>query len=324
VALHPEDVPTALAKPSAAQSVAPTDVRFEDSRDVTLDLVVDAGDVLSSPVEGRVTASTCAAGSVVASGSAPFAVNWRPLVALATSIPLWRAIKVGERGADVVALANELSRLGHAADSGDALTARTVGGYRELLSSVGAATDGLTEIDPAGVIWLPETDVVIAECEVGAGARVEEGADLASLPGDLVAGRLREVPPNAAPGPRLVIVDGAELPMDATGEALTVEGLADLELTASYASELLNAEDKLSVTAQWRLATPVDAVAVPASSVYGIGADGACVLTDTGAARVTIVGSQLGRTFVVPLKDENWTQVAFDPPASAACPELPQ
>ena len=60
---------------------------------------------------GTVTADWSADG--LASGKGAYKVNDRVVVALNTATPLYRDLKTGDKGDDVLALNNELSRLGY-------------------------------------------------------------------------------------------------------------------------------------------------------------------------------------------------------------------
>src|SRR5690606_16748578 len=87
---------------------------FDDRRQVAFTAEQSTGVALTTRDEGLVTRTTCAPGAVVASGSSPLTLDDRPVVALATSEPLWRDLGPGAKGSDVKALQTELARLGHA------------------------------------------------------------------------------------------------------------------------------------------------------------------------------------------------------------------
>jgi hypothetical protein len=78
-----------------------------------------------------------------------------------------------------------------------------------------------------------------------------------------------------------------------------------------------NADTAMSV--DFRLAKPVDVYSVPAAAVYDIAGTDACILSDGSSRAVTIADSQLGQTFVVPVKAKPLRTVSLEHRGAPAC-----
>ena len=104
--------PTALREPVPVTSAPVTQRSFDDARTVELALTLGADVSLTAPASGRVTALTCRPDTPFSSGGSNLSINGAPLLNLATAVPLWRSLGVGDEGADVLALREELIRLG--------------------------------------------------------------------------------------------------------------------------------------------------------------------------------------------------------------------
>jgi hypothetical protein len=114
------------------------------------------------------------------------------------------------------------------------------------------------------------------------------------------------------PGDRVVRVGDLTIPVDPSGVVTSAEALASLAQSDSYvdfrAKGMISSSDDRGADAsspsgmsvQYELAEPVSVMSVPAAALYGTKADRACVIGDGRPTSVTIVGSQLGQTFVIP------------------------
>lgn len=320
VLTEPEE-PTDLRAPAELAVVPVSERVFDDARTVTLRVMVDEVAPVTTLAGGRVTASSCAPGATVASGSTVVSLDGRALVDLATSVPLWRDLTIGDRGPDVAALHGELLRLGHAAPDGDRVTRATVTAYRDLARALGAAEPVSSVIDHTAVVWLPQPTVTVGACGTALGDALEPGATLFELPAGLASVVVAPVPPDAAPGDRVLMIDDQPVPVGPDGAVTDPAALEAIARSRALAEALAIAPDDPQLSVVWRLAEPLDTLVVPPSAVVGVGGPATCVLADDGRTHaVAVVGSQLGQTFVTPAAGATpFDAVQVDPDASVTC-----
>lgn len=123
---------------SAAREVtsAPASVQdYSGSQQVTLVPTVSADRELIGNATGTVTDDWSADG--LASGRRAYRVDDRSIVALNTATPLYRDLQTGDKGDDVLALNNELNRLGYnSVPDSNTYWWATSDGWRQLLSLI--------------------------------------------------------------------------------------------------------------------------------------------------------------------------------------------
>ena len=132
--------PDVLAAPTALSDLAVDTLMWDDPRPANLTLTMGAPQQVLAPRAGLLTASTCAPGGALRSGTVSFAVDGRPLLTLATSTPLWRDLPIGTSGADAAAVVAALRELGASVD-GATVTASVIAAYDAVAK---AAPDGYT------------------------------------------------------------------------------------------------------------------------------------------------------------------------------------
>lgn len=289
-----------------AQSVEVTQTIFPDARGVTLTLVEGTSRPVRGGATGTVTSSSCVAGESLASGDVLVAVDGEPVVALATAVPLWRDLAVGDRGPDVDAVQEELVRLGYLGAPREELDGAAARAVRHFLDEQGRDVSDLARwwgdatLPLTAIAWLPQPSAVVATCDVAVGDQVSPDQALATLRSDGRALRLVE-PPAAdmlLPGPRTLTVGEASVPM-ADG---VVTDPADLDTVLStaeaHAWQDAGAEEPLA--ADYTLAEPIAALVVPPVAVVEPASPQPCLLDEQGRPMpVRIVASELGRTIVV-------------------------
>lgn len=314
----------ALAPASETWTVPTSTVYLEDERQVATTPVVDPRVPLTSDASGRVTRWECREGGVISSGTAPLVVDDRPVVALASDVPLWRELALGADGEDVRAIQAELERLGFAGPPSGTYDEATVSAVDTLLRSVGTSPEpGVAWTE--SVLWLPGPEVTVESCDVALGERVESGdriATTAGLPTHLVLAL-----PDArdlVAGARSVSYAGvtAEAGAPDAGGMVIVDDPAVLEAVRG-GTDLASWQDEaeLSVTLRYVLQTPVETVAVPPAALFALDGVSGCVRSGGDDRRVTVLASRLGQTMVVPgdgapLKAVD--RAPADPPESCA------
>ncbi len=301
---------------ASADAVGDLDVASEDwldERTSSLSLTLGPERLAVSPVDGIVTRSRCSPGRALASGASSFAVNGRPLLNLATSVPLWRDLRIGDKGADVLSLHRELTRLGERV-GGSTVTARTIAAYNRVASHAGAVrADGTVE--RSRLVWLPGASLPALVCEAAVGSTVHGGETLAGLSRRVSSAAPVSRAGDLAPGERVFIAGGERLVLAPDTLAVDAEGLTFLsnhpELAATNGGPT-------TVSGVLQLAQPVSVVGVPPAALGPIHGDRSCVATPDGPRSVTIVGSQLGVTYI--RVGEPLTRVTVDPGGTDRCP----
>lgn len=294
-------------------TAAPVTVQpFDDARSVAVEIERGASVPLRSPFSGTVTALDCS--SPIVSGTAPLRVDGQGVLALHASTPWWRDLADGDRGTDVDALQHELGRLGHDVSADGAAFGPA---SRAALSAV-LVSAGLSGDDPVAsgaltrTIWLPAAETAVASCDTSLGTSLGEGDPLLTSAAPITSARITATGPAL---PRVVLVDDIVVPVGDDG-TIAAEHLPTLAATPTAVTA--NTSDEPSFPATLRLAEPVDAAAVPASAIASDDGDTGCVVGDGAPLRVTLLGSQLGHTFVA-FEGTPPSQVDLRAPELIAC-----
>ncbi len=305
--------PDALADAEPLTSVPVEPYAFADPRTVRVAVTTGEPQPLVTQASGTVTASGCLAGGTLDSGARVLEVDGAPVVGLATSVPLWRDLAAGDRGEDVRAVQDELTRLGLAPGTSGRVDRATVVALRTFARDRGVAvTSGGPVLPIAAVVWLPGTSVEVATCDVVRGGAVAAGDQVAEVAAPVVRA-VATLPPGLVPGPRTLTVDGTVVQLGDDGEVQGADALAALAGTESHRAAREVEESGFS--GMLALRDPLTVVAVPTAAVYGEDASGlACLLADGVERTVQVVSSELGQTLVTMAGE------ALDPPARADLP----
>ena len=314
VALVPGEVPASLASAGELDMVEPSTMEYDDAREVTITLTLETGSGVRSPRAGILTATSCVPGQAVASGSTPFAVDGASVVALSTATPLWRAIAVGDEGADVAALENELVRLGAAPEPDGHWSWADVRAFDSRLDPVITDDDGTVPF--AAITWLPAPDVVVDSCPVALGSTIGVATLVATFAPRITLARFAP-PVGAVDGARGLVFDGEEFAAPSTGEIVDRGALDTLAASPSFAQRD-PAQDPPTITASSVLTVPIAVTVLPPSALYSLEGGSGCVQSREGAARVSVIASQLGRTLVTVARPLG--QVRVHPDTSVPCP----
>lgn len=296
------------------QTVAVSSELFDDTRTVAVapqvadPLTVTVGDV------GRITRSTCATGAVISSGSSPLTVDDRPVIALATSVPLWRDVTPGTKGDDIAALQGELVRLGYKVTVDGVVGRSTTTAIKALLTTAGfVRPTGV--LAAASVMWLPAPEVTVASCEARVGDQTD-GDPLATVGGGLIGLQVTADLSDALPGDRVLTYHDLTAPVGADG---LITDPAFLAALASGPEANLALAGTSALTLPAALVTPVEVVVVPPSALYDLSGSAGCIVADGTPRAVTVVSSSLGQTMVVPADGVVPSRVATNPGQDGSC-----
>jgi hypothetical protein len=228
------------------------------------------------------------------SGKQVVAVSGSGLLGLATSTPLWRDLHVGDQGPDVQSLADELVQLGKISASGSTMTRAMVTAFNALAKDAGLPVTPET-VSASQVLWLPSHQAVPAACKVGVGTMVNPGDGLISFAPELVGAWISPVPDGLTPGDRVLVIDGKQVPVDADGK-VSRDGLPAVAAGQQFRMALTS--EQTSITGQFQLAQPIEATVIPPVAFVAKSATQGCVSAGGRGYPVTVIGSQLGQTFV--------------------------
>lgn len=286
---------TNSALPSQSIDEAPVaSTAYDGRRAAQLVVSLSDGPSLRLDATGVVSASSCVDTTPVVSGTALFAVDGVPVLALATSTPLWRDLRIGTSGADVVALQVELLRLGLMVEVSGVFDRPTLAAVNGIGASIGWSR--VTTLAASSVMWLPAPSVMVDACLVVVGSRVQAGdevargasvvttADLLSsgVPEALASARWRFTSTEAS----VPLVDGRVVVDDIAPEWLHREA---------------DAQGRVQIDGFLVLEEPMQLWSVPpaAIDVDPTSEGQGCVAGADGASyRVTVIDSELGRSLV--------------------------
>ena len=296
----PDRAPALLRAPAEATSAPASVQEYEGGQQVTLVPSMSRARDLLSNASGLVTADWSAQG--LSSGHGVMRVGERSVVALATATPLYRNLRTGDRGRDVLALNNELNRLGYdSAPESDVFSWATSDGWRQLMVDNGNESDGSLSL--ADTLWIPQESVSVGSWTAVQGAQVTAGSTVGVVPGMMT--RLSVKGGQASDRDRVLTVAGMSATLPAGSTEITDSGF--LSQVAAVPEIASLGEDQLTVGLDGTLSLvePVEVLRVPAGAVFGIADGSGCVAPADGdfegePVKVSIIGGELGASLVVP------------------------
>ncbi|MDO5676341.1 MAG: hypothetical protein Q4G35_02400 [Propionibacteriaceae bacterium] len=309
--------PESLSGSEGPSSVPATLRQFDDVRNLTLEVTLGKPSMLSSPLAGRITSVADLHGSL-ASGQRVAEVSGQPIVALATSVPLWRDLPSDAKGADVAALQTELQRLGKELEVTGMMDRATRRAAAELLGVHDPDAKLWATIPVANWLWIPAPQIAIEEVEVEVGQSIGTDTAVVSVPGEDPMAKLASVPADGLPGPRIITIAGTSYPVDESGQIVDRALIQQLIESPQFevAKQQVEAGQPVTLRVPWTLGTPVDVYAVPPQALFGAVGSDACVEVDGAAVPVQIVTSELGRALVT--SQTSLSAVSAKP--SVSCP----
>lgn len=296
LALAPS-APDGLQPPAVPRTFTLQETEFRDERPMGLTAGVDRTAPIALNTNGIVTGSECVSGRTLRNGDVIAHIDAAPVVALASSTPLFRDLIPGDEGTDVTALRHALRGLGFDVDAEGPYSSAVRDAVKNIQGSTGVApADGSLRV--ASLAWLPAPSVAVSSCEVTVGERYDTGSPFAEVPGTLrsltvVAGETAA----PVPGDRTVRLGSHEFAMPESG---VIEDRATLDEVAASPEYLANAAKpkESTLTVSTRLVAPLHVVAVPPGAVIGA-ADARCVQLENGeTTAVRIAASRLGTSYV--------------------------
>ena len=295
----PTPTPDGLSAAASPDTVMASRQQFDDERTVAASFETSAEQSITSRAAGTVSETLCTPGQTVESGKRLLSVDGKPVIALHTDTPLYREIGAGDTGPDVLALQQELARLGYNAEGNGTYGWRTKDGVNQLLSQAGDRNpDG--GIGPADVAWLPQTTATPTQCTAGLNTSLTDGAEIMKTGGQLTAITF-PTPANLREGKRTFTLFGVKTSLDKTDGRISDQQFLDqVQASDGYKTTLADQGGK-KPTATLALEQPINAIKVPPSALTGQNGTRACVSPDgKRAIPVTVIGSALGATLIQP------------------------
>ncbi|BDR54097.1 hypothetical protein KIMH_02080 [Bombiscardovia apis] len=269
---------------------------FYDERTIEVTPVTSPAESLTTRTNGTVTEALCSPGVIINSGKKVLSVDSRPVIALHTAMPIYRELKGGEKGADVLAFQQELGRLGYAAEGNGSYGPATIRGTKALMRAAGAVEpDG--SIGPADTIWIPTNTVIPVQCSAGLNTTLAENSEVMKTGGRLT-GLTYQVPADLREGKRTFGAFEQKTDLAVlNGQVSDQVFLTSIEDSEAYRTWKADPAKKPKATLT--LGEPIKTIKVPPSAIMNQEGSNACVSTDgVKATPVTIVGSSLGATLI--------------------------
>jgi peptidoglycan hydrolase-like protein with peptidoglycan-binding domain len=297
----PADPPAALRTASPVETVAVTERTDADEHQVQLALDTGAPRSVVTSRTGIVTSSSCSTGGVLRSGTEIARVDDVPVIAFASGTPLFRDLRVDDRGEDVRGLQQELVRLGSAIAVDGIVGPGTLRTARSFLLSHGVPRVAVPDdtIERSAFAWIPAAEATVRTCTAVVGAPVDAEGALVELPAELRGARIEQLPPEAVAGAREIAVGQLRTAVDDNGVVSDLDALAQIGALPEYAATVASADGVPTLPATWALAEPLEVHVVPPSALWDVRDHHACVQPVTGdPVRVEVIGSELGQSFI--------------------------
>lgn len=300
--LFPVNAPLSLRTHAPEQTYTSEIVTFDDPQTVQVSLRIGADVPLSSLLGGRLTRSDCIEGTGISSGSSPLSIDGQALLALNTSMPLWRNLTYGDTGPDVLALRQSLIALGIEIPSEGSVDSKLIASVSALFLGFESSRTRLTEIPFERIVWIPEQKVLLNKCLLHVGEIIEPGSNFASIQGQLLAVQIVDFPTSPLSGLRSLEVMGVQVQLDENSSSVNDAALETIRNSPEYKSAI-SATEKFDAVRPGiiRLVSPLKLTAVSPVTLFGIEGKTACVKSEIATYKVTIVGSKFGQTFINPV-----------------------
>jgi peptidoglycan hydrolase-like protein with peptidoglycan-binding domain len=295
--LTPTPVPVGLSNGRDPKSAKVTEQTFSDAQPVSAVLNLSSIQEVDSATEGIVTAVNCAPDQKLSSGKAVFSADGVPVIAFATSVPMWRDIVGGDHGDDVVAVQKELNRLGYSVAVNGIYNFATRLAMADLLHKAGATLPYSGGLARSALVWIPDPTVAVAGCAISVGQQITGGMTVASLPATLESITISNRPSHPVAGDRVLDFGQFVVPTNTDGTVVDPALLKIVTESTLYPS-LLDQQKAQSLKVDWNLKNPITVAAVPPGSIYGQNGTSACVQTGKTQRRILVISSSLGQSLV--------------------------
>lgn len=293
---------TQASAPSQLQSPQPitwglaSESALRDEKYAVLALSIRPQARLASPRGGTISSVDCTAGKILASGETNFSVDGVQLLNLATEVPLWRSLQLGEEGLDVASAKRALTALGQATSDDNEWDRSAANAYAAALKSIGAPVPAGGALDISTVLWMPTDAPAVAECPAVLGSSTQPGTPLAVTQAILSEAVLQSIHAGAVPGARRMSgVDAANSMFVGT----PINDADSLQVIASSKEFVEREAGATTITIQTELSEPVRALTMPPGAIHSVnGSDGCITFRSGDSLKISITTSVLGASVV--------------------------
>ena len=334
--LVPVTAPTSIVGKDSKLSAPVLDEKVLDSISVNIDVTTTSVAPLTTAASGTVTENSCTPGGTLLSGTGIASIDGQPLIALATSQPFWRDLSVGESGSDVTGIQLALQNLGYKVPATGTFNRATLQAVVQLAKKLGdTAASSWTTFPMSQFVWTPASSVVTLTCGLQVGATVAPGGTVATLPPAIASAQLQTIPSAAVPGDRVVELGSLTLPVSASGQITGNENLTKLSQSDAYRTYLAGQSASQGssgsnngsnvqggdsgLPATYQLASALSVTAVSPAALYDQSGEQACVQSGGAAIPVTVVGSELGESYVTLPAGKSIRRVSLDVTGGTPC-----
>lgn len=303
VAFQPRD--SVPAKVDGGGTYPLTAEPFDDAQTVAVSLESVNPVSVQSDRAGVVTRYSCTVGEAARSGESLVQVDGVDLVSLYSAVPFYRDLQIGDSGADVAALQEELVALGYGTEADGTYGSETVNALNALRSHL--ALPGQSAFIRSDYVWLPVRELTLGKCPLKLGDSLVSGSAIAaSLP--TISAVTIPIPSDSDGEQWIVELGDARIEVPESGVLSDPESLALIARQSIISNQLISADAEaagdesgvISVNGTVRLSDPVDAFAVPPSAIVTTAGAAGCVVgsSDGAPLPVKIVDSSLGMTYI--------------------------
>lgn len=291
--VFPQQLGQSLEPLPQVQEVSVSTRLFEGDQQLRMTPTVSASQSLVSPANGRVTKLECSAGEQWKTGDALFHVDGQPVVGLHTTEPYWRDLEIGAKGSDVKQLQQALTELKYNVSESGTFDRSTSAAVSKLLQDHGGKATKTFSL--SSFLWLPNPSQTISACNITVGQTISAETEVAIAGGTLesIAVEL----PTDTEFARLVHMGDMSIALPESGAITDGSFLQAVAQSPQFSQWQEDPARPVTLTSTYDQA--IDVSVIPPAAVIGTsGTDQACVATPAGNRWVTVVGSELGQTFV--------------------------
>lgn len=311
--------PPTLRSPSTLSTVSGSKVLFDDLQDASLSVEFHPGESLISRSTGLLTESRCQPGAETISGTSLFGIDGTRIVNLATALPLWRDIHLGDQGDDVRALQTELARMGHSIRVDGRWKSPDFDAYSRIVVAAGSLkpTEPIVSVDR--IAWLPAPSVVVETCAAPRGNLISDGTPVAGFSPQVSTITITNNSDlTREHGARIISIGDVEFPLPEDGFLTDPAVFLAVVKSPEFRSSDSESNPR-TVSFSTRLTTPIDAVAVSPAALSDVRDGTGCVQQKGAPIHVTILASQLGLTLVQAAEGDELSELDVPAEANATC-----
>lgn len=289
--------PAGISQSQSRSSIIATPGQLDDKRQVELLPEIREGGKLVVAATGILTEFDCRQGMVLRSGSFPVSINGQGLLAISTSVPIWRDLAPGVKGEDVRALQRALQALGPSLTVTGRFDSATRERVRSIFKTAGTSWRG-PNLKRESLIWIPPASTVVSTCDAALGQSLQPGSGILTFQPTTVAFVPKAVPVGLVPGRRVLTLDGVSVEASNLSSVSEPGSISMLSKTGAFRT-WLESGGKVPIVASFTLIKPVPVVSVPAGAVQFDVENNPCIhVSDGRPIRVSVAGSSLGRSLV--------------------------